>query len=615
MCSRWASSVIWRHAHGVCPPAPSGLTWNCRGIRGSSAPRARSSAPGSHQLPSDAMSAKVSSMKRHPERAARRSPHPHDEGLLLRQKHSLLQARESGDLATRRRPGPGPQNGRQPWHWAEASRAGWQEAPSQHVRAQQRLRLAHLLGVGRGWAKQHEPYSEGPAWRPRARKTRGRAARGEKRCREDLGRLQPRRAKSRRTVVGTERKGASQGMGLPRLPPGPPEKSKGKRGPSRKTGGGCRPPDPRARGGPDAVGLWTAAEGLTLLGQGEKDTAQGGRRRPGRTAHLVPGLKNNCLGQSPKSKVDSLEQLRSISPTSGGEASSQAAPCQPRAKSRWQRELESVFEALFTVNRRLKRELSLHLPPRQGGLSELQGLRGDTLREKPAVDAEMELVPAGGAMSAVQADACHSSSPRTNLQKLLGPLEDQPGRRMAEPQLKDEGSLSCSEAGTLISEESPHWYGADSRHELPRLDMLSLRLRLQEQADRAGSAPSRLKQSVERRRLTPLEPPEPPEGSLEALSQTLSQTLSRAERGDERRERMRAYSAPSKVPSWEQGKEGGYASRPASPQGASGSDDDDYSDHSQMISDLEKQILQQNKLHKQFLEEARKRLQEFQRVC
>lgn len=367
------------------------------------------------------------------------------------------------------------------------------------------------------------------------------------------------------------------------------------------------------------MGLWTAAEGLTLLGEGEKDASQGGRRRPGRTARPVPGLKNSRLGQSPKSQVDSLEQLRSVSSTSGGEASSQASPCQPRDKSRWQRELESVFEALFTVNRRLKRELSLHLPPRPGGganpggepgLSELQGRRGETWREKAAIDAEMEMVPAGEATGAAEVDARHAS-PRTNLQKLLGPLEDQAGRSMVGAPSKDERSLSCSEAGTLVSEESPHWYGADSRHELPRLDTLSLRLRLQEQADRAGPAPFGLRQSVERRRLTPLELPEPPGRSLEALSQTLS----RNEQGHDRWEPARAYSAPSKVPSsWDQGKEGGCAPRPASPQGASGTDDDD-SDHSQMICDLEKQILEQNKLHKQFLEEARKRLQEFQRVC
>lgn len=593
---------------GVHPPAPSGLTWNSRGICGSSA-------PGSHQLPSDAMPARVSNVKRSVDRAARRSPHPKDEGSLLRHKHSLLQARESGDLAVRRSPGPGQRGSRQPGYGAEAPRTGRQESVSQHVRGLQRLHLAHLLGVGRGWARERDPDSEGPAWRPRTRKKRGEAGRGEKPREEAPGRLQPRRSKSRRTAVGTERKGASKGVGLPRPPPRPPERNKGKRGPSRKTGAGRCPPDPRARGGLDAAGLWTAAEGLTLLGEGET-AAQGGRRRPGRTARPVPGLKHNRLGQSPKSQVDSVEQPRSVSSASGGEASSPAPPCPPRDRSRWQKELESVFEALFTVNRRLKRELSLHLRPSPGGelgLPELPGRRGETWRDK-AAEAEMEMAPAGEATGAAGVDARHSA-PRTHLQKLLRPLEDQPGRRLVEPPLQDEQSLSCSEVGTLTSEESPHWYVADSRHQLPRLDTLSLRLGRREQADRAGSAPSRLKQSVERGRLTPLELPEPPEGSLEALSQTRSQTLSRTERGDDRWEPTRAYSAPSKVlSSWGQGKEGGRVARPVSPQGASSTDDDD-SDHSQMICDLEKQILQQNKLHKQFLEEARKRLQEFQSVC
>lgn len=40
----------------------------------------------------------------------------------------------------------------------------------------------------------------------------------------------------------------------------------------------------------------------------------------------------------------------------------------------------------------------------------------------------------------------------------------------------------------------------------------------------------------------------------------------------------------------------------------------DEDKQSQMIRDLQQQILEQNKLHKQFLEKARKRLQEFQKT-
>lgn len=57
--------------------------------------------------------------------------------------------------------------------------------------------------------------------------------------------------------------------------------------------------------------------------------------------------------------------------------------------------------------------------------------------------------------------------------------------------------------------------------------------------------------------------------------------------------------------------EGPYESNATSPWPSSFADDDG---HSQMIRDLQQQIEEQNKLHKQFLEDSRKRLQEFQRM-
>lgn len=58
----------------------------------------------------------------------------------------------------------------------------------------------------------------------------------------------------------------------------------------------------------------------------------------------------------------------------------------------------------------------------------------------------------------------------------------------------------------------------------------------------------------------------------------------------------------SLTPPPDQEKKGGYDRSPTSPSASIVNDDR----HSQMIRDLQQQILEQNKLHKQFLEEARK---------
>lgn len=615
---------------GVCPPALVLHVGSCAPV----APRPPSCALGSHPLPSEAMSARVSNRKRNAGRAVPWIPGPDDAALLLRQTHTLLQVREKGDLPLQRREDLKQWKSHPLQRVAKESRVEWQEAPNQQVRGLGRLRFAHLLNMGGGWAKEPNPDSKGSAWRgaawpPRACRKPTAACREEKSYQRDPVRLQPWDTKSQKRALGAEKKGAGKAAGPPYLPPSLPEKNKRKQGPSRKTSSGRHATEPQVRGGLDVGKLWTAAGETVIPEEREKDVTQDRRRQQDRsTVCLVQGLKNNFLDQSPKGQEDDLEQLWPVGSTRGREPVPQASPCQRSDKSRWQRELEFAFEELFNTNRKLKRHLSLYLESRPGmhqnpseeqGLSEMHRQRAESWREKTVVDAETAVVPAGEAMSPAEGGA-HRTSPITNLQKLLSKPENQKCRRAVKARFKNESPLSSSEAGTFISEEPLVSNSTESGQEVPGLDTLSLPLHPQEQADRAGSMASRQKQKMEmeQRRLTQLELPEQTQQPATSLS---SEACYQPELGEERRGQTRARLAHlTASSSRDQDEDGGCELSPTPPRATSITDDDDNYDldedgHSHMIHDLQQHILEQNMLHKQFLEEARKRLQEFQTLC
>ncbi|KAM8786890.1 protein DDC8 homolog [Rhynchonycteris naso] len=557
------------------------------------------------------MSAKVSIMKRNIERAAHLSPHPNDK---VWQKHKLLQVQEKGDLAVQRRPDLRQWKSPQLQRLAKELRAEWQKALHQHIRSLERLYIGHLLGVGGRWAREHdsvERSQRGAAWQPRAWKKQRATSRGERWHKEELVRLKPWCTKSWRRVVGMEKNGASKVVGLPHPPPSPPDKNQGKREPSRKTSGGRCPSDPQTNGGLGMGKLWTVAGGVMLQGEREKDLTQSRKRQPGRTARQVPGLENNC--QSPKDSGDDLEQLGPVSSIHGWRALPQVSLCQRGSKSKWQRELEWAFEQLFNTNRKLKRHLTFYLecrlglgvnPSEERGFSEVHKHQGETQREKTVADAKTEMVTAGEATHPAGVDTCQLPS-RADLQKLLSKLGSQNYQRLVKPTSKEERSLLSPKAGTPVREESPLWHGLEFRCKPARLDALALQLHLPEQVDRVGTVASRQKHRREERRLTQLELLGPPQLSLK----THSQTSRESERGKHSEAHSKAFS------SWNQEKEGGREHGPAfSPVGSGSTTDDEGSRHSWRLRDLQQQIVEQNKLHKQFLEEARKHLREFQTI-
>ncbi|XP_062936345.1 protein DDC8 homolog [Cynocephalus volans] len=562
-------------------------------------------------------------MRRNVERATRRSSSPDDEALLLRQKHKLLQAREKGDVTLQKRPDIQQWKSQPLQHVAKELRQEWPEAQHQQVRDPERP-LAHLLGGGGGGqAMEKEPDSEEPvqkgATRPLRAKEKHRAAsREEKRghMEEPVRSAWP--SKSQKRAVGSEKQGALKAMGLTHPPPRPPERSQGKRAPSTRTGGGRHPVDPWVSRGMDLEKL----NPLLAFAGGikEKQKAQEGRRqlRKGKVP-FVQGLKNSSRDPSVEGIWKDLEQLWPVGFTHGRGSVPQVSQCKHRDKTEWQKELEFAFEELFNINRKLKKHLSLHLESRPGedqnpdeeqAPSELQEQSGETPREGRAGD--MEGMPA---VESTELQA-HQTSSKTSLQKFLGKMENQKYHQMTKAMFKDGSQASSPKTGVFISEEDSLSGDTGSTQEPPTLAALqegSVQLHLQAPADRAGLMSSRQKRKTEKEQRR--------QEQLELLEQTEHPNMSleihyKAELEEERRERRRARLAHMKsYPVRDQERQRVHALQAASPPGTDVLDYEDVEKHSQRIHDLQQQILEQNKLHQKFLDEARKRLQEFQSVC
>lgn len=198
----------------------------------------------------------------------------------------------------------------------------------------------------------------------------------------------------------------------------------------------------------------------------------------------------------------------------------------------------------------------------------------------------------------------HQAESQTSLKEFLSKLKSQKYLRLAKFPSQNESEPLSPKAGVLIGKENRLHGGTGSGQAPTRPDPLAEGPRHrapQGRADGAGLAAF---------------PPGKQVGSWSCCTRQAPPGLSweaHSQAGlEEQREQRRACLARLKsCSSLDQEKEGACEHDTTSLWASSFIDDDR---HSQMIRDLQQQIEKQNKLHKQFLEEARKRLQEFQRI-
>nr|XP_012611731.1 protein DDC8 homolog [Microcebus murinus]XP_012611732.1 protein DDC8 homolog [Microcebus murinus]XP_012611733.1 protein DDC8 homolog [Microcebus murinus] len=584
MCSRCDRSVIWRHAQsatdgpGICgssvlgPPEPAALGYS--------------------RHPSETMPVGFSEMNRNVERAVWRSPNPDDGALHLGQKRKLLQVREKEEAAPPRRPDVRLWKSCQLHGLAEELRAAWQEAQHRHSR----LSTARWRRTKDREPDQDEPLQQAAARSLRARERNRAALRDERSRKEEPGRhgWHPR---AWRLVGCTERQAATRTASRVHLPLSPPEKSQGKqRVPWTKSGGGRRPVTTRGGRRVDPL-LAPAGETKQRV---ERETTQEGRRQQEKgTASLVRG-RNLSLEGKPRAG----EQRCPADCTCRRGA--QASQCTCSDKSEWQKELESTFEELFNTNRKLKKHLSLHLESRPRAAQnsdEEQAVSGspdsgsETPREKKAEDEEE--TPAGESDSPAGVEAQLTAS-GSDLETLLSRIENLKYHQSDEPDCRSESQMQCPEAGTSVDEEDK-LSCVTSAAATPTVERAP-QLHLRDQTGGAGSlAAWRQKQKQEaeedwrlQRQQDLLEQPEHPNMSLEIHYMPELEK----ERKERRRTRLALLNSyPSR----------GWDTRRGPQLSLT---EEEW--HSQMIRDLQYQISEQDKMHKQFLEEARRRLREFQ---
>lgn len=531
-------------------------------------------------------------MQRDTELAAQPSPSSEDEALVLRQKPSPMQAREEDSASLQQ------WKSRQLQRLAEELKAEWQEARLQQVRQAERLYLAQLLD--KAAERENDPgvdeqNQRGTAKHTRARE-RNRAAFREKGRREEHPRQHP---KSRKKVPCSERRSSAKARG-----PTSGEKGKGRRVSSSKSHGGYQ--GPRMGRRVDAVKLnpfFDGAGEIDCAEEVQKEFSRGGRRPSAKGTRFA----HNPRDQSLQGKTTVPDQPLLTGPTFKQGAAAQGPPS--KYKNQWHKEIESTFEELFNTNRKLKKHLNLHLEQRlkadrssddPQSYSDIRSENFGTLREESTE--EVETAEESGSPTEVETSEMWS---KANLKQMLSDTEYPRYQQMAKYPLKSE-SLVPVKAGTSREQDdlfslSPEL--GQERPKSPAVEDESLKPYLQKQADSVASWMAlRQKQKAEleqRRQKTLLELTEHPNMSLEIHY--------KAELEEERRERRRMRLALLK--SYSTGIQAPVPERHISLD--TGLLDEDK--QNQMIRDLQQQILEQNKLHQEFLEKARKRLQEFQK--
>ncbi|XP_004709314.1 protein DDC8 homolog [Echinops telfairi] len=498
-------------------------------------------------------------MTRKLERAGWLAPDPADETPCWTSELRLLQAQDKGDMAAWRR-----QDlrhlGNQPL--ATEPVAEGQEGQQTPVRDPELFQEAQLQGAEGGQSQDKEPGPEGAEQRATTRHQQTKAALREEGGHQEGLAWHP---KTGMKVTSTS--------SVTRAAQSPLSK---RRGPSGRTSGGRQHPDPWVNRGEDVDKL--CPEDREPLGDGTKEVAQDRRRQLGKeVATFTHYLKPDPLESSREARRPEQGQWP-VGLTRRKGAVCATPVGRPGGSQRWHRELEFAFEELFATNRKLKAQLGLHLEqkPRKG-----QSLTADQGPRK----AEMGATPT-----------------QDNLKTLLAKIETQKYHRLAKTKFDEKSKVAKASRKQEDAASPPRsWPGKDSPKSTRLVEGGQL-------ADGGGRGTTEAKQTPEATALRR-------QKTLELLEQTEHPKMSpftvHGARQEARKREQRK--APSKAtPMHSLDFEGALG--PGSTPSLVGSSLDD-SRHSQMIVNLQQQIIEQNKVHRQFLEEARKRLQEFQKIC
>ncbi|XP_052045044.1 centrosomal protein of 295 kDa isoform X7 [Apodemus sylvaticus] len=617
---------------------------------------------------SDPLYLKYSEMRRKVMNAKLRLS-PNEEAFILREDYErrrklrLLQVREQErGIAFQIREGIKQRRNQQVSHLAEELRAEWEEAQSQKIQNLEKLYLASLrhMGDGHRQAKENEPdldaLSRQAAERKRKAEMRHKEAlKVQKSQKEMLMKQKTRHIKARKEAVLVEKQRSAKMARLPPPVPSPFENIDINRIPSLKTNSSTyhhistfvsRQMDSKQ---PDAH--LAAEEEARRVERQRKQVAQE-RMEQFERAHVrgSQAMKKIHLAQNQERLMEELKQLQKEDLARRKQTVAQMPPQllelpyrRSEVKEDWQRELEFAFEDMYNADRKVKGNLILHLKPEplptmsdplqdeELDLSMEQESQGET--EKPQVPDSEIICPSGTVPLAMKTQQIPS---RILFKKLLNKIRSQKSLWTIKSASEDEGEVTASiseieskvpsmdsgavtteeraasfaqeqakdsdrltiESGPLSSEDKPFFYKAGPGKEqamavsppATAVTQSSVLLHPQEEA-------VRIRMSVRRKQIMEIE--EQKQKQLELLEQIEQQKLRletdcfRAQLEEQKKKADQLEVCPAPV------------------SHAMISDEDC---HRQMIRNYQHQLLQQNRLHKQTVETARKRLLEYQTI-
>ncbi|XP_052608740.1 centrosomal protein of 295 kDa isoform X7 [Peromyscus californicus insignis] len=601
---------------------------------------------------SDPLYLKYAEMKRKVMSTGKLRLSPNEEAFILkedyerRRKLRLLQVREQErGIAFQRREDIKQRRNQQFSRLAEELRAEWEEAQSQKIQNLEKLYLASLrhMGEGHRQAKENEPDLDALARRTAERKRKAEmrhkeALKVQKSQKEMLMKQRTRHIRARKEALLVEKERSAKVARLPPPVPAPFENIEINRIPSLKTNSstyhhistfvsrqmGTKQPDAHL-----------AAEEEARRLEGLRRQAAQERLEQFERAHVrgSQAMKKIHLAQNQERLMEELKELQKEDLARRRQTVAQMPPRLVELPSRrsevkedWQRELEFAFEDMYSADRKVKGNLILHLKP------EPLPAMSDQLQDEE-LDLSMERenrVPFAMKTQEIPSRILfkrllNKIRSQKSLWTIKSASEDEsevtasvsePGSKAptmeSEAVTLEEGTLSSEqeqvmdsdrltiESGPLSSEDKPFFCQAGAGKEqalavfppVTPVPQSSVLLHPQEEA-------VRIRMSARHKQIMEIE--EQKQKQLELLEQIEQQKLrletdcfrAQLEEEEKRKKTRQPEVCPAPV------------------SHATISDEDC---HRQMIRNYQHQLLQQNRLHKQSVETARKRLLEYQTV-
>uniref|UniRef100_A0A8C9U6B0 ALMS motif domain-containing protein n=1 Tax=Serinus canaria TaxID=9135 RepID=A0A8C9U6B0_SERCA len=552
----------------------------------------------------------------------------------------------------------------------EALRAEWQKAQDEKMKALEELYLSSLRAIGEGHrqAKENEPDLKALAKQAEERKQRAetrhrKALIEQKHQKEKLFREQARRADARKRALEVERQRAAKVASLPPPPPRPFESFEVKKILAVKPCGAGNFSvtryhiaealvDREVDGEQPDAHLAAEEEGRRL--EELHREAERERRKQLEKAHIRGNhaLKKMQLAKDRERFLEELEQMHAQDRMRRRQVVAQmppqvsVPPCKRmEVKEEWQRELESAFEEMCSEDRNMKGDLILQFEPQPLPAPSDRAQDNDldiSLEHESACDTQPEL-PCDTQQESGRVieeevpneperhEEGKTCQPRSKLalKKLLKKIRSQKEEWTSKSEKESQSEFETIESGTIASEKRP-LYGLELNKEQQKntvseakdsmkmlenavADDKSVPIHPQEQAAKIRMEEERQKwnEEIEKQKqeqLALIKKIEEEKALLEAdylkiqMQTCLEQAKKKKEEEDES-QLVQSHSLHSTDQQNQMEHETGNVSESRNP----GEDS-----HRQMIHNFQQRLLQQKRLHKQTIEEARKNLQEYQ---